>query len=87
MRIPPGLNTVTPYFFVDDAACFIDFLVRGLGGVESADAAMARAIAAGATKVMDIAVMPYNDRQGGVKDTSGNLWWISQRLVEEPYQP
>jgi hypothetical protein len=55
MRIPPGFNTVTPYFFVDDAARFIDFLVRGVGGVESADAALARAIAAGATKIMDIA--------------------------------
>jgi PhnB protein len=128
MRIPPGFNTVTPYFFVDDAARFIDFLVRGLGGVEidrhmdgdrianaqvrlgtstvmvsegspafpampasyylyveSADAAMARAIAAGATKVMDIADMPYNDRQGGLKDPSGNLWWISERLVDGPY--
>jgi PhnB protein len=48
-------------------------------------AAMARAIAAGATKIMDIADMPYNDRQGGLKDPSGNLWWISERLVDGPY--
>jgi hypothetical protein len=34
MHIPPGFNTVTPYFFVDDAAGFIDFLVAGLGGTE-----------------------------------------------------
>ena len=25
------------------------------------------------------------DRQGGVRDLHGNLWWISQRLVEAPY--
>ena len=34
MRIPPGFNTVTPYFFVDGAARLLDFLVQGLGGTE-----------------------------------------------------
>ena len=53
--------------------------------VDSADAAMARAIAAGATKVMDVADMPYNDRQGGVRDPCGNLWWISERLIDGLY--
>ena len=128
MRIPPGFNTVTPYFFVDGAARLVDFLVRGLGGIEigrymngdrianaqvrlgsstvmvsesspnfpampasyylyvdDADAALEKAIAAGATQIMEVANMPYNDRQGGVKDPCGNLWWISQRLVDGPY--
>lgn len=128
MRIPPGFNTVTPYYFVDGAARFLDFLVQGLGGVETgrhldgdrianaqvrlgtstvmlseasaafpampasyylyvenADAAMAKAIAAGGTKIMDVANMPYDDRQGGVKDAWGNLWWISERLIDGPY--
>jgi PhnB protein len=128
MRIPPGFNTVTPYFFVDGAARFLDFLVQGLGGVEigrhldgdrianaqvrlgtstvmlseasvafpampssyylyveNADAAMARAMAAGGTRIMDVANMPYDDRQGGLRDAWGNLWWISQRLVDGPY--
>jgi PhnB protein len=53
--------------------------------VENADAAMATAIAAGATKIMDVADMPYQDRQGGVKDPCGNLWWISERLTDGPY--
>jgi PhnB protein len=53
--------------------------------VEDADAAMARAIAAGATGIMDVADMPYNDRQGGVRDPAGNIWWISQRQVPGPY--
>lgn len=53
--------------------------------VEDADAAMARAVAAGAVKIMDVADMPYQDRQGGVKDPCGNIWWLSQRLVDGPY--
>lgn len=53
--------------------------------VADAPAAMARALAAGATQVMAVADMPYGDRQGGVRDAHGNLWWISQRLVREPY--
>lgn len=128
MRIPPGFNTVTPYFFVDGAHRFIEFLVHGLGGteigrhmngdrianaqivlgsstvmisegtpgfpamptscylyVDDAHAAMHRAVAAGATVVSEVADMPYDDRQGGVKDPCGNLWWISQRLVDGPY--
>jgi PhnB protein len=130
MYIPPGFNTVTPYFFVDDAEAFIGFLNAGLGGtevgrtmrddgrvanvmvtlgtstvmvsdaspafpamaaayylyVEDAHASMTRAIAHGATLVMAVDDMPYGDRQGGVRDTHGNLWWISQRIVEEPYR-
>jgi PhnB protein len=128
MHIPPGFNTVTPYFFVDGAAEFIDFLVAGLGGtevgrhldgdrianaqvrlgtstvmvseasaafpampasyylyVENADEAVRRALEAGATQVMAVSDMPYEDRQGGVRDQHGNLWWISQRLVAGPY--
>jgi PhnB protein len=53
--------------------------------VEDADAAMTRALAAGATLVMEVGDMPYGDRQGGVADPCGNIWWISQRLVEAPY--
>jgi PhnB protein len=128
MRIPPGFNTVTPYFFVEGADRFLAFLVQGLGGmeigrhmngdrianaqvrlgtstvmvseastgfpampashylyVENADDAMTKAIAAGGTKIMDVADMPYNDRQGGIKDRFGNLWWISERLIDGPY--
>lgn len=49
--------------------------------VENADTAMDRPVAAGGTKIMDVADMPYNDRQGGVRDPVGNIWWLSQRLV------
>lgn len=53
--------------------------------VEDADASMQRALAAGATLEFEVADMPYGDHQGGVRDPHGNLWWISQRLVQAPY--
>lgn len=131
MFVPPGFNTVTPYFFVAQAEAFVRFLIAGLGGVETcrttrpdgtianaqvrlgtstvmvgeasehyppmagacylyvedADEAMATALAHGATLEMPVADMPYGDRQGGVRDSHGNLWWISQRLVPGPYGP
>ena len=128
MLIPPGFNSVTPYFFVAKAADFIDFLVRGLGGVEvarhmngqrianaqvrlgtstvmlseatavypampasnylyveNADDAMQRALAAGASQIMAVADMPFGERQGGIKDTHDNIWWLSQRLLAGGY--
>lgn len=131
MYIPPGFNTVTPYYFVKNAEEFVAFLVRGLDGEETcrtmrgdghiqnvqvrlgtstvmvseaterypamaaafyiyvsdADAAMRRAIECGASLEMTVSDMPYGDRQGGVRDKHGNIWWISQRTVEEPYAP
>jgi PhnB protein len=53
--------------------------------VENADVAMATALAHGAALEMEVGDMPYGDRQGGVRDPWGNLWWISQRLVAAPY--
>jgi PhnB protein len=53
--------------------------------VADADAAMAVAEAAGADRVMEVANMPYGDRQGGLRDPSGNIWWVSQRLTAAPY--
>ena len=131
LYMPPGFNTVTPYFIAKDADAFVRFLVEGLGGaeicrtmrpdgfianaqvqlgtsavmvseaagkygpmasayylyVDNADASMQRAIKRGATLEMDVMDMPYGDRKGGVRDRSGNIWWISQRTVEEPYSP
>lgn len=55
--------------------------------VSDADAAMKRAIENGANLEMKVGDMPYGDRQGGVRDKHGNIWWISQRTVEEPYTP
>jgi hypothetical protein len=77
--IPPDFSTITPYFFVAEAEGFVAFLVDGLGGkgvcrTRRADGRIANVQADG-------------DRQGGVKDRHGNIWWISQRTVHEPYSP
>ena len=53
--------------------------------VEDAEASMTRALDHGGRTIMEVGDMPYGDRQGGVLDPGGNIWWISQRLVEEPY--
>lgn len=53
--------------------------------VADADAAMAIAEAAGAHKIMDVFDMSYGDRQGGVRDPSGNIWWVSQRMSADDY--
>lgn len=54
--------------------------------VENADDTIAKAVAAGATSIMDVFDMPYGDRQGGITDPFGNTWWVSQRLVAEGYE-
>ena len=53
--------------------------------VDDADAVMARALRMGARLEMPVMDMPYGDRQGGVRDAHGNLWWISQRIADGPY--
>ncbi|MBN8713505.1 MAG: VOC family protein [Xanthomonadales bacterium] len=54
--------------------------------VGNADQAMAHALAAGGTEEMAVGDMPYGDRQGGIRDPHGNIWWVSQRLVHAPYR-
>jgi PhnB protein len=53
--------------------------------VADADATMVAAEVAGGERIMDVADMPYGDRQGGIRDPSGNIWWVSQRLSTDPY--
>ena len=50
--------------------------------VEDADAAHARALDAGATSIAAPEDKPYRNRAGGVRDVSGNRWWISTYLGE-----
>lgn len=44
-----------------------------------------RAIEYGAKVEFEPTDMPYEDRQSGVIDPSGNYWWISKRLVNKGY--
>lgn len=53
--------------------------------VADADAATAQALAAGGTLRMAAMDMPYGDRQSGVTDPAGNVWWLSQRLQPGSY--
>ena len=53
--------------------------------VEDANAAMKHALDNGAALEMEVNDQPYGDRQGGVRDPFGNIWWLSQRLVKETY--
>ena len=48
--------------------------------VDNADAAQARAVAAGASEMFAVADQPYGLRQGRVVDPFGHHWLISQPL-------
>ena len=50
--------------------------------VTDADAMYKRALAAGATSVVEPVTQFYGDRHGGVKDPSGNVWWIATHVED-----
>lgn len=51
--------------------------------VEDCDAAYQRAIDAGATSIMPPTDMSHaGERYGGVKDPSGNLWWVATHIED-----
>jgi len=45
--------------------------------VPDVDASYKRAVSLGARAIREPADMTWGDRVGGVKDTSGNTWWIA----------
>ena len=50
--------------------------------VENTDAVYRRALDAGAVSIMEPADQFYGDRNAGVKDPSGNLWWIATHIED-----
>jgi PhnB protein len=46
------------------------------------DASYKRALASGGVSIMEPADQFYGDRHGGVKDTSGNSWWIATHIED-----
>lgn len=46
------------------------------------DAAYKKALEAGATSVMEPSNQFYGDRNAGVKDPSGNMWWIATHVED-----
>jgi PhnB protein len=52
--------------------------------VPDTDATYQRALQAGATSLMEPADQFYGDRNAGVRDPSGNHWWISTSFEDIP---
>jgi PhnB protein len=52
--------------------------------VDDTDASYRRALQAGATSVMEPADQFYGDRNAGVRDPSGNMWWIATHKEDVP---
>jgi PhnB protein len=52
--------------------------------VPDTDATYRSALGAGATSVMEPADQFYGDRNAGVKDPVGNLWWIGTHKEDVP---
>lgn len=50
--------------------------------VDDTDALYARALKAGATSVREPADQLYGDRSAGVKDASGNYWWLATHVED-----
>ena len=51
--------------------------------VADCDAVYQRAVAAGGVSVMEVTHMEHaGERYGGVKDPSGNLWWIATHVED-----
>jgi len=50
--------------------------------VEDTDAVYNSALRAGGTSMMEPADQFYGDRNAGVKDPAGNLWWIATHLED-----
>jgi uncharacterized glyoxalase superfamily protein PhnB len=50
--------------------------------VTDTDATYKRALAAGAVSLMEPANQFYGDRNAGVKDQSGNQWWIATHIED-----
>lgn len=48
--------------------------------MEDVDAAYRRALQAGATSLAEPQDKPYGERNAGVKDMFGNIWWIGATL-------
>ncbi len=51
--------------------------------VNDCDATYEKALAAGATSVLELDNYPHGDRYGGVKDLVGNIWWIVTHIGKQ----
>jgi PhnB protein len=54
--------------------------------VTDTDAAYQRALAAGASSISPPADQFYGDRNAGVKDPAGNIWWIGTHIEDVSHE-
>jgi PhnB protein len=52
--------------------------------MDDVDAVYKRALQAGATSITEPEDQPYGDRMAGVKDTSGDVWYIATHIKDVP---
>lgn len=52
--------------------------------LDNVDAAYAAALKAGAISIAEPADQPYGDRNAGVKDLFGNIWYIATHKEDVP---
>jgi uncharacterized glyoxalase superfamily protein PhnB len=52
--------------------------------LENVDLTFKRALEAGARSVQEPADQFYGDRTAGVKDSTGNYWWLAQHVEDVP---
>src|SRR5438132_153236 len=52
--------------------------------VSDSDAVYARALRAGGISLFPVTTLPSGQRYGGVKDPSGNIWWIATNVEDVP---
>ena len=50
--------------------------------VKDCDAVYRRALRAGGKSVMEPVSQPTGERYGGVRDPSGNIWWIATHVAD-----
>src|SRR5262249_48338537 len=55
--------------------------------VRNADEVYVRALEAGATALREPTDQPYGDREGSVRDPSGNFWFIATHTAGKRYKP
>jgi len=52
--------------------------------VADCDAVYQRALNSGAVSVFPMMTLPFGERYGGIKDPSGNIWWVATHVEDVP---
>src|SRR5712692_7644672 len=90
--VPEGYHSVNPFLIVGDSIIMMSDATPKYGAtashlyvyLENVDLTFKRALEAGARSVQEPADEFYGDRTAGVKDPTGNYWWIAQHVEDVP---